>query len=124
MAARVMMSAVREEAAMVSTEALAAARSTVTTEAGAVTRQAAEAAFNPLAAKEAAEANARNVVHTTGRLRFVFHVLTSFRKVVTGSDGTRIARSGARRDPEDDFVDVHRWKHDSRGSRCRGKRNA
>ncbi|EKD01818.1 hypothetical protein A1Q2_03881 [Trichosporon asahii var. asahii CBS 8904] len=65
MAARVMMSAVREEAAMVSTEALAAARSTVTTEAGAVTRQAAEAAFNPLAAKEAAEANARNVVHTT-----------------------------------------------------------
>lgn len=66
MAARVMMSAVREEAALVSTEAVAAARSTVTAEAGAVTRQAAEAAFNPLAAKEAAEANARNIVHTTG----------------------------------------------------------
>lgn len=62
------MSAVREEAALVSAEAVAAARTSVTAEASAVTRQAAaETAFNPLAVKEAAEVQARNVVHTSGQ---------------------------------------------------------
>lgn len=73
------MSAVREEAAMVSTEALAAARTTVTAEAGAVTRQAAETAFNPLAVKEAAEANARNIVHTTGEPSVILEELRLLR---------------------------------------------
>lgn len=67
-AIRPMMALAREEAAIVSSEATMAARSTVATEAAAALRATGKEALNPLALREAAESSAKQAVGQAGEL--------------------------------------------------------
>ncbi len=68
-ALRPMMAVAREEAAIVASEASMAARNTVGVEGKAIAREAGAEVLNPVALREAAEANAKRAVEMTGASR-------------------------------------------------------
>lgn len=61
-----MMAVAREEAAIIASEASMAARNSVGTEAKTVVREAGHEVLNPVALREAAEANAKHAIDMAG----------------------------------------------------------